>query len=103
RSKPAMRKPGAGCRRCARCSRHLPAGPREYDSKAQANQGRQGGNMSIQNGRVIVVIGAGSKGGIAYACAHTLAEQGAKVAIADLNAAKLPELAGALPGGAAHS
>lgn len=59
--------------------------------------------MSIQNGRVVVVIGAGSKGGIAYACAQTLAEQGAKVAITDLNAAKLPELASALPGGAVHS
>ena len=59
--------------------------------------------MSIQNGRVVLVIGAGSERGIAFACARTLAEQGARVAIADLNAKGLPELAGKLAGGAVHS
>jgi 2,3-dihydro-2,3-dihydroxybenzoate dehydrogenase len=59
--------------------------------------------MSIQNGRSILVIGAGSKGGIAFACARALAEQGARVAIADLNASALPELARSLGGDATHS
>ena len=59
--------------------------------------------MSIQNGRVVLVIGAGNAGGIAFACARTLAEQGARVAIADLKASGLPELASKLPGEAVHS
>lgn len=59
--------------------------------------------MSIQNGRVVLVIGAGSAGGIAFACARNLAEQGARVAIADLNASSLSELARSLPGDFAHS
>ena len=59
--------------------------------------------MSIQNGRIVLVIGAGSAGGIAFACARALAEQGARVAIADLNASDLPELVRTLPGDAVHS
>lgn len=58
--------------------------------------------MSEQR-KVALVIGAGSEGGIAYACARALAEQGTRVAIADLNGAGLPELARALPGEDKHS
>lgn len=59
--------------------------------------------MSSHDGRIALVIGAGSAGGIGYACARTLAAQGARVAIADLNATGLDELARALPGDAAHT
>lgn len=59
--------------------------------------------MSIQNGRVILVIGAGSAGGIAFASARTLAEQGACVAISDVRPDGLTDLVRTLPGEAKHS
>ena len=59
--------------------------------------------MSNQKGKVVLVVGAGSAGGIGFACARAVAEQGARVAIADLAASGLAELARSLPGDAAHS
>ena len=59
--------------------------------------------MSTKNDRVVLVIGAGSAGGIAFASARALAEQGATVAISDVKVAGLSDLARTLPGDARHS
>jgi 2,3-dihydro-2,3-dihydroxybenzoate dehydrogenase len=48
-------------------------------------------------GKVILVVGAGSKGGIAFATAQRLASQGATIAIADLAKSKVHELVSELP------
>lgn len=56
-------------------------------------------NVASHAGRVSLVVGAGSRGGIGYACAETLATLGASVIVADLPDRPLAELAAALPNG----
>jgi 2,3-dihydro-2,3-dihydroxybenzoate dehydrogenase len=48
-------------------------------------------------GRVSLVIGAGSRGGIAFACADRLAQMGSAVALADLARTEVRSLPGQLP------
>jgi NAD(P)-dependent dehydrogenase (short-subunit alcohol dehydrogenase family) len=51
--------------------------------------------MSL-DGKTYLIAGAGKADGIGYKTAQTLAAEGARVALADLDATKLPELARAL-------
>jgi 2,3-dihydro-2,3-dihydroxybenzoate dehydrogenase len=51
------------------------------------------------DGRITLVVGAGSPGGIGYACAIALAEAGATVCLADLDGNAARALAAALPSG----
>lgn len=50
-------------------------------------------------GKIALVIGAGSKGGIAYASAQRLASEGATIALADLSGSEVVKLSQGLPGG----
>ncbi len=54
-------------------------------------------------GKVALVVGAGSRGGIGYSCAVRLAVLGADVAIADLPSTTVKALATELPGAGSHS
>ncbi len=54
-------------------------------------------------GKTVFVVGAGSRDGIGYATASLLADRGASVAIADLDAARLDSLAKELPNPSAQS
>ena len=54
-------------------------------------------------GKTIFIAGAGNRDGIGYATALTLAERGASVAIADLDAKRVEALARDLPGPGHHS
>ena len=54
-------------------------------------------------GKTAFVVGAGKRGGIAFACAQRLAERGATVALADLPSSNVLHLTAQLPGGNAHS
>ena len=55
-------------------------------------------DFHTQSGKTALIVGAGSRGGIGYACAETLVAQGATVAIADLPSCPLDTLAADLKG-----
>ncbi len=60
-------------------------------------------NVGSHEGRVALVVGAGSQGGIGLACADTLAMLGARVAIADLPNTPVRNLVEKLPNNGRHS
>lgn len=62
-----------------------------------------GSQLFAQHGRVTMVVGAGSEGGIGFACASLLAELGGEVALADLADSRIEALAAKLPGPGRHS
>ena len=59
--------------------------------------------MARFDGKTALVIGAGRRSGIAFACAQMLAASGASVALADLPGSKVCELADELSGSGNHS
>ncbi len=57
------------------------------------------GECRTLSGQTVLVVGAGSVGGIGFACAKAAADAGAKVALADLPGSSVAGLAGQLEGG----
>lgn len=56
-------------------------------------------DVASHSGRIALIVGAGSRGGIGYACSETLAALGASVVVADLPDRPLAELVASLPKG----
>ncbi|MGF6600738.1 NAD(P)-dependent dehydrogenase (short-subunit alcohol dehydrogenase family) [Paraburkholderia sp. GAS448] len=60
-------------------------------------------SLSTFEGKSILVVGGGARDGIGFATAQMLAEQGARIALADLDDERVRELVADLPGSERHS